>query len=778
MKSPLQVRGGILFLLGSIGAAFACVPYFPITYLGDGFEWRILTMPDASFRREAGRILEVDLSMEKQYVPQRQFVAYGQATVSHWETTLEADEEDLYQALAARAQGGIPEPQYRAFRMSLKRRPRVGIGKNARTLSPADGQPGRETDVTGESSKAPNMIEFFSDALVFQVLPEEFALYCQGARAYHQGDMESAIREWRTLLDLPAEERQYRSTWAAYMIAKALQKSDPAAAIPYYAKVREFADAGFHDTLLLANDSFGFQAQAEMQAGMHAAAIQHYAYLLKNSDESDRELWGESLQSACWAASHAEHIDANAAKDPLCRRLVAAYLISEPSPTVVTERWSEALREAGVKKPYPEADRLAWAAYNAGDIENAQRWVDAAAPDSPYAKWVQSKLLLRAGSIDQAIKLLHTIVDAFPQADQWPQGSPRELPSTPCNHEAHFLDDCDIQGPTSPSSDVKADLGVLLLGRSEYVKALDLFAKSHYSQDAAYIAERVLTISELRQYVDVHANDPTLHETVARHYEDGFTRITYLKAILARRMIRAGQWDAARKYLSEADEAQLGALVTMLRAAAEKGPVRWGNFLYELPLTNWAKSRAKEPDPERAKNLIAAAQYIQDGNLMRTELEPDWEYAGEGFELTGPTFFRAFDSVKTPALSWMKEKPKRPLSLREASKEVFKSLPQALLKVLEASNDEVRRVWKSAPKYNYRYHYRYIAADLYWQAAQSLPDNDMYTLQTLYEGGALIKGRNPKAADRFYKAMVRRCPELPYAQEAERLHWFPKTPPE
>lgn len=77
------------------------------------------------------------------------------------------------------------------------------------------------------------------------------------------------------------------------------------------------------------------------------------------------------------------------------------------------------------------------------------------------------------------------------------------------------------------------------------------------------------------------------------------------------------------------------------------------------------------------------------------------------------------------------------------------------------------------PKPNTRFHYRYLAADLMWEAAQLLPDNDPLTATALYEGGTFLKNRDPKAADRFYKALVRRNPNLAVAQQANKLRWFP-----
>ncbi|HEY1082668.1 MAG TPA: hypothetical protein VGE29_10420 [Prosthecobacter sp.] len=35
--------------------------------------------------------------------------------------------------------------------------------------------------------------------------------------------------------------------------------------------------------------------------------------------------------------------------------------------------------------------------------------------------------------------------------------------------------------------------------------------------------------------------------------------------------------------------------------------------------------------------------------------------------------------------------------------------------------------------------------------------------------------KDPQTADRFYKAMVRRNPNVPLAQEADKKRWFPEV---
>lgn len=75
-----------------------------------------------------------------------------------------------------------------------------------------------------------------------------------------------------------------------------------------------------------------------------------------------------------------------------------------------------------------------------------------------------------------------------------------------------------------------------------------------------------------------------------------------------------------------------------------------------------------------------------------------------------------------------------------------------------------------------RFHYRYRAAALAWEAAEQMPDNTEETARVLCTAGTWLKYRDPQAADRFYKALVNRCRQTVLGQEADRLRWFPNLP--
>lgn len=130
--------------------------------------------------------------------------------------------------------------------------------------------------------------------------------------------------------------------------------------------------------------------------------------------------------------------------------------------------------------------------------------------------------------------------------------------------------------------------------------------------------------------------------------------------------------------------------------------------------------------------------------LMGTELEPDWAVHQGQF-------------ARDPATG-----PER----RENSR------------ILETVFEERSAIMRtSAPAPDRRFHYRYRAAEYGWQAALLLPDNDSRTARVLWQSGRWLMHRDPQAADRFYKALVRRNPDTPLGAAADALRWFPAQIP-
>ena len=533
------------------------------------------------------------------------------------------------------------------------------------------------------------------------VLPAEFRLYAEGAALWRQerddGPTPRALAAWRAVLGLPAAERHFRSTWAAYMIGRSLLDTDDlAGAAAAFQQCRDLAAAGFSDSLFLADSSLGWLANIDKRNGRLAAAMQRYVTLLASPDANSRLTANTSL------AVMATMVESLPADDPAAqavwrdarlREVVLSHMARTSLDKARGDNAWAAIQALKLPTPIVAADRVAWELYRGGDIDGAARWLTVADPTSPDACWVKSKLLLRAGQADAARAQLEAAA-----------ADPRLAAA--CDH-AHIL----------------ADLGTARLQARDLAGSIRAFLRAEDWLDAAYVAERVMTTAELADFLAT--NDETTiiwgPQTAVLTYleDDGHDELHPLPALrdlLGRRLMRAGDAEAAAQYFSAEKATTAKQLGQLTRLAND----------------------ARRPDRVRAAAHIRAGHMLRDQGmeLIGTELSPDW-------------------STYDGSYSWGDELPRS--------------------KRIVTADFERGRVAASAVTPATRFHYRYLAADHLWAAAAFLPDDDPMTAEALYHGGMFLQLRDPKAADRFYKALVKRCSHLVVGSEAARKRWFPDT---
>ena len=582
-------------------------------------------------------------------------------------------------------------------------------------------------------------------------LPIEFADYLAGSVAFHGADTNAAQEAWERLLKRPASQRQYRSVWAAFMLGKTWLQADPEEAAGYFQQTRALARAGFKDSLGLAAASYGWEAKAELSRGEYASAIRLYLNQHQAGDNtalvSLRLTMGQVLAPPQTGLL-------NLAADPVAQRVATGYLVSRRTfhdgdaeeMTSLMESWLSAVERAGAAN-VESADRLALAAYQRGLYELAERWLAHASANTAMAQWLRAKLLLRAGKVDEAGRILAQVVRLFPHEGDW---------TAPPIRSGEW-------DARSPLRQAMGELGVLRLARRQYFEALDVLLRSGYWTDAAYVAEYVLTPDELSAYVERQWPEPEPElapepERDAESEERGVWSffdnqgdlrpeavLPRIRWLTARRLARLQRWDEAIEFSAPPLKAQLEAFVRLLQSGrAPDAPVE-----------------------ERAQALWEAAQITraQGMELFGTEVEPDWTL---------------FDGQ----YDWAHLSETRQLSLNQGGSGILagdleRSGSEQTLAA--TTPDEHRRIREHAPVPNRRFHYRYLAAEIGWEAAQLMPDNTDATARVLWLAGTWLKTRDPIAADRFYKALVRRCGQTALGQEAERLRWFPKadhaTPP-
>jgi hypothetical protein len=679
------------------GGAWACGPTFPNSLLGDGDE-AVTKMPVADFIFELNRLKGLAGPVA---FPAR----LPDDDSDPWQQTAVADIREFTEALDA----AKPFPWTRAFRIRQYTALREELSQFGRDLSQWRHEQ-QYAWMEKQPAPAPPEMRYILG------LPGEFADYLAGARAYHRGDPTAARAAWSALLKREPRQRHYRTTWAAYMIGRTLVESNPEAAVRWFRRTRELAAAGFADSLGLAAASYGWEARAELERKRYTEAIELYLRHYASGD-------GCAVPSLQDAADRAFAADpgtlASLARHTVSRRVLGAFVAAKggrlgncPDPESVSN-WLAAVEAAGVSD-VEGADRLAWAAYLSGNMDLARRWADRAPACSPVAQWVRSKLLLRAGNVEQAAVALAAVVKWMPRSEVWidtPNGSPR--------WDSTFR----------PADEAAGELAVLRLRRGQFIDSLDLFLRANFWRDAAHVAERVLTADELKAYVDARWPPGADPEGAVRpmYWSGGDRPATKpalgreIRHLLARRLVRLGRWREARPYFPDTLQPRLDAYIGAIRAG---------------------RDAARTAD-QRARSLLDAGRIARhDGiELLGTEVAPDFYCYDGAFEgNTDPTVYFG-DAVLTA--------------------------PTA---------EEHRRYISHAPTPDTRFHYRYIAAEHAWEAARLLPDQSELAAQALYEGGSWLKNRDPAAADRFYKALVRRCGATPLGRQAAALRWFPPFP--
>jgi hypothetical protein len=552
-------------------------------------------------------------------------------------------------------------------------------------------------------------------------LPGEFEDYFAGACEWHRAPREDlkAREAWERLLARPEAERKFKSTWAAYMLGKSWENEEPDKAIDYYQQVRHLVRRGTVDSLGLAIASLGWEARLHLMEARFEKAIPLYLEQLAAGDETAIESLRQSASSALDSATDLVEL----AKEPHCQKVVTAFLVSSRSDVFYSftdshdqanVRWLAAVEAAGVDD-VDSAEKFALAAYQSGEFGIAKRWIKRAA-STPLTQWLQAKLLLREGKVAPAATLLARIRDSFPLE----YGDTNAPVSLTDNLEFEVNDY--YREPRGIGAQVLGELGVLQLARSQYADSLDALLHAGFWGDAAYVAERVLTLDELKSYVDQTWPEIARTNSTEQASEISATdRARHdIRYLLGRRLVREIRGVEAAPYF----------------------PDDWRPALQNLLLHLNAGWNETQPRDYRAKALFGAACIARTNGieLLGTEVGPDWFIHGGDFEYGVTSEGRTNEGFQ----------------------------------LLGASPDELRRAFAHRADPEVRFHYRYQAAFLAWEAAKLMPDNNDETAFVLWQAGEWLKNRDPITADGFYKTLVRRCRQTELGAEADRIHWFPR----
>ncbi len=535
---------------------------------------------------------------------------------------------------------------------------------------------------------------------VGEALPAELRFYTAAAVAFAQQDYQLAIELFRQVLALPSDQQQQRRSWALYSLGRALPKQNvtehSAEVSALYNQLQQEVAAGLADPLQLAVASLGEQAKLAKQQGDWAGAIGLYAAQSRWSESGRASLLLLSKELAAMPDQELMPL----VRTPAVAALLSRYLMTQFSALSYLEP-EQLQRLLVVLNQVPDiqlknATPLATVAYQQGQFALVKQLLPHL-DQSPQAWWLQAKMALKVGDTAKAAEFYAKASKAFApeslQAGTLPaQQDPYAKPSVNELQEQHY---CRVQ----------AEHGILELSRGDYLQAIALLtaAGSEYWQDTAYIAERVLTLDELKSFVALHPVT-TVPEKAQWHYFGDTAVEVLLHHLTARRLMRAGEYQQAQDYFVDPELKQLAK--------------RYQDYA-EAAASSWT-------DNAKAQALFEQAKLAREHGLelFGFELAPDYQ-----------VFYGQFEPYEfdTKALT----------------------LPLA----------ELQRVKSSASTYNNRFHYRQLAAELSAEAAQLVPHNSQAFAATLCHSTKWLLIRQPELAQGYYQKYLQQGPYVSWGAE-------------
>lgn len=561
-----------------------------------------------------------------------------------------------------------------------------------------------------------------AEALNVQGLSDAARLYTLGAVAFTTQDPQAA-QYFQQVLALPATEQGDWGLRAQYSLGRVLMNDygvqehsaeiehpDTAQlelALAAFQQVIDKVKSGAADPDQLALSSLGQQARIYLWLGDVAPAVQLYAQQAAQGDSDG----GLSLQYVSSYLINPENRAAleQAIADPLVQQLVtielfarsanlqmAAYDGGQEVKQVISPIL--ALLNSSVKSGFTGSDRLAALAYRSGQYAMAASLLKNAG-DGGLAWWLRAKMALRDGDVKAATAAYAKATAAFPADESWGQ-----------QYSDEFSPEMIV-----PGCRISGEQAILALNRGDYLQAMELMyrGKQNYWSDVADIAERVLTINELKGFVDKYAPPPaTPLKPVLPDQYDGqqITQEVQLRELLARRLMRAGRYQEAADYFA----------IPNYRQTAQE-------FAKQLQV---AQDKA-------ANKAVRAEAYYQAARLLRTQ-----GLTFTGYEMTPDyAIYDAYYSYLGDAFKTKEGKGKSWISEAEAAR-AAKALPEAENRFL---------------------HYRWQAVNLAQKAADLLPPKSQAYAAVLCNAAGWVMARDAQTGRALYQRYIKHGTQYDWA---------------
>ena len=316
-------------------------------------------------------------------------------------------------------------------------------------------------------------------------------------------------------------------------------------------------------------------------------------------------------------------------------------------------------------------------------------------------------------------------------------GSPRLDLTTPAKGFTTLTTDQTIIDPLDPQTvlrRVHGESGMLALSAGDIPTALRHFDEGDFLMESFYLGECLLTVDELKDYVDRRQIPPN-----KGHGTDDYSYypLVNLRELLSSRLMRAGRLEESLEYVAPKLRAEATNYV-LLRRAAERDDVG-----------------ARERADSHWRSALAIRQL---GEII--------QHSPFGLSWSGGSWYVGYGYWPRVRLGQsMDDRQPLPMEIAPAGKDETRRLLSWQSQHIDRADLSERDA-------------RYASFRHALEAVRLLPDNDPAGAEILQYAGNLLKYREPKAAVPAYRLLVTRFPQTPYGQHAVAKKWFSAERPE
>ena len=562
-------------------SALACGPFFPISYTEptaiDG------TFTNLDWRVWSGYEVRLNPNYELALLGRHFFPEWAGRKLRHVTMTpAEAHRADY--AEAATAAGMTSE------RIAARTEVLLGFTDAAKARLEA-----------GEGVGVPPDLENFE---------REFFLYALGRAQRLADETLTTPSAWRELLALPPESRRFRTVWVRHGLV--LAAPDVSFADRRLSALRKDLDAGFRDT-----------------CGLEEAIV---AQLLRRGrSPADRLHWlplaAVATSSPRIAAALVADVDWMRRSDGWYRTFqgnVRNIVASDPVATeVLVTLGGERLLPDDLRGAAPVlcADRRAWAAFQEGDFERGRKLLALAPEKSLVRLFWEARLARIDGDYARSAELLRTWLAEVVKRGGVPHGVFEVHDSC----EGWFNDTESEKKPRTRSVEriVEGELGGVLITQGDFEEALLAFLRARSWIDAAFVAERCVTVDALADIVRRLPKGASSWKETVWHWHSERTVAEELSWLTARRFLREGHIGEAGEFFPKVRKPEWRLYASLIATARPDEPL--------------SDPIAKDDARALASFNLARLLFVRGMELLGTELEPDvhtsegdYSYSGIG----------------------------------------------------------------------------------------------------------------------------------------------------